>query len=173
MIEANSIEYYLGSFILYTFIALGVLYLTYWLVSGKRGSNASAGASGLSQDTDHPELGIESSLALSPVQSVYVIRNGDERFLVSNSNNTVSLLSRLEPVSALERLSKTPDAETGDALTASQPWYQPHAQEENYQQHPVRRLFRDQRAGTMVGGNGFQERFLSSIRWLIASRTGK
>lgn len=79
---------YLAHFIVYFLAMIGIIILALYVyqkfnigtVGGKRANN----------------LKIEDSLSLSPRKTLYVIRNGNERFLIAGDLERTTLISKLE-----------------------------------------------------------------------------
>jgi hypothetical protein len=160
---------YLGSFLLYTLLAIGIIYLAYWYTAGRRNTSNPVQTENEADNTDLPRLEIESVLNLELNKNLYVIRNGDERFLVSTSDDETSCLSRLEPVTALQTLPPpqyehydNPENRISDTGSShsEKPWYH-----NTVSLPPIERKL-PQKLST----GGFTKQLLHSIQWLIRSR---
>ncbi len=99
MFEYGTLGYYLGSFILYTVGAIGVIYgIFLYLKKNPNGLPLQFPKKSVhSQQT----LRVESVLSLEARKNLYVVCSGQERFLIATSMEGTQLLSRLEPTTAL------------------------------------------------------------------------
>lgn len=79
---------YLSNFIVYFFAMVGIIILALWVY--KKFNMQSAGIK-----SKHL-LKIEDCLALSPRKTLYVIRNGSEKFLIAADMERTTLISKLE-----------------------------------------------------------------------------
>lgn len=141
---------YLGSFVLYTLGAVALIYGAYWYARRSTGGLIS-GASKQS-DPQVPALEVETTLALDPRKTLYVIRSGQERFLLAASGDDTQLLSRLESVAVKQPADvEIPIVEETPRL---EPWYAiPQPSRPAAQQAET-----------------FGSRFVKSVQWLVASR---
>ena len=102
---------YLGSFIFYTLLVIGFLYAVYFYLKKNPGILTFSKTFVHSKTESNPlALVIESRIALEPRKTVYVLRSGEERFLVSTAGEHTHLLSKLETV-ALHSPEKITQAE--------------------------------------------------------------
>jgi flagellar biogenesis protein FliO len=140
---------YLGSFVMYTLLTVGAIYGVFWY-SRKATGGASIGSNSTTGGTQDPLI-LESTLPLEPNKTLYVIRTGAERFLLSSTAEGTQLLSKLEsvPAPAAEPVVAAPPAEPKVDL----PWYATE---------PPRLV--------TLRRQGFGERFVKSIQWLVSSR---
>lgn len=147
--HSGALWHYLGSFVLYTLGAIGLIYGIYWYARRTSGGLLSGAGKGNAQ---LPTLQVESTLPLDPRRTLYVIRSGSERFLISAAGDDTSLLSRLEPIQSEESL----EAEIPVVMETErlEPWYA---------SSPVVR-------STPVPSAGLGARFVQSLQWLVASR---
>lgn len=140
---------YLGSFVFYTLATVGVIYGVYWYT--RRTSGGMAAAAAAKAEEGQPKLELESTLALEPSKNLYVIRSGNERFLLATTAEGTQLLSRLDnvpaevPVEVAETVAEEPKS--------PKPWYA---------SEPPAVLARP--------NNGLGARFVQSVQWLVASR---
>lgn len=134
---------YLGSFVLYTLGAVGLIYAAYWYAR----RSIMPAASPSQADAPQFPLAIEATLGLEPHKTLYVIRSGDERFLISVSGESTQLLSKLEtPISANSEIPVVPETQR------LEPWF---AQHQAVSQKPQSTL---------------SSRFIQSVQWLVSSR---
>lgn len=146
--HTGALWHYLGSFLLYTLGAVALIYGAYWYA--RRSTGMLPGAV-KKADPQLPALEIESTLALEPRKTLYVIRSGQERFLLAASGESAELLSRLEPVATEEPVPvEIPVVEETPRL---EPWYA--------LQQPSR---------PPVSSETFGSRFVKSVQWLVSSR---
>ncbi|MCR5265842.1 MAG: flagellar biosynthetic protein FliO [Cyanobacteria bacterium RUI128] len=90
---------YLAHFIVYFLAMIGIIILALYVyqkfnigtVGGKRANN----------------LRIEDSLSLSPRKTLYVIRNGNERFLIAGDLERTTLISKLENGAGVNEYERT------------------------------------------------------------------
>jgi flagellar biogenesis protein FliO len=164
MAHSGSLLHYLGSFILYTLLAIGVIYAVY-CYARKHSGNLFLGV----KKSANPKarLEIESVLALEARKNLYVVRSGHERFLVATSMEGTQFLSRLESADAPAAQALRPEAPQAQAEpTVQPPWYtQPEALPEEPRQDELGK------SGATKPGEGFGARFAQSLQWLVASRT--
>ena len=98
MMTNGTLWHYLGSFILYTLLAIGFIYVAYWYA--RRHSGQWLLRHGKRPAAEAPRLEVESTLTLEARKNLYVIRSGGERFLIATSMEGTQFLSRLEPAEA-------------------------------------------------------------------------
>lgn len=150
---------YLGSFILYTLFAIGMIYAAYWYMR-KNG----AGLLAKKPTMAGRKLEIESVLSLEARKNLYVVKSGSERFLIATSMDGTQFLSRLESTGSPAAV-ETPAAIPAGTMTLdtaapqSAPWYQTPEPETETASKP---------AG--LGGR-LMKNMGQSMQWLIASRT--
>ncbi|WP_303672546.1 flagellar biosynthetic protein FliO [Vampirovibrio chlorellavorus] len=147
MNHTGALWQYLGTFVLYTLGAVGLIYGAYWYA--RRSSGLLSGGS-TKVDPQVPTLQVESSLPLDPRNTVYVIRSGSERFLIAASGEETNLLSKLEPVASEVTVEEIPVVTETERL---EPWFAP----------PVV-------PRTVPRRQGFGARFAQSIQWIVSSR---
>ncbi len=85
---------YLGSFILYTLLAIGLIYAVFCFTRSRAGSFLGLGTPVIKGR--RAKLQIESILGLEPRKNLYVVRAGHERFLLATSIEETKLISRLD-----------------------------------------------------------------------------
>jgi flagellar biogenesis protein FliO len=152
--HTGALWHYLGSFVLYTLGAVALIYGAYWYA--RRSGRGALPDTTPNSQLQIPALEIESVLALEPQKTLYVIRSGQERFLVSSSGDNTTLLSRLEPV-------VTEPAEVSEEIPVVQetprlePWYA--------LQQPL-----NQSLSQPLKSETFGSRFIKSVQWLVSSR---
>lgn len=155
----SALWHYLGSFLLYTLVAIGVIYAAYWYTRRQ----STHWLNPLGEKKKSPlaalKLEMESSLALEPRKTLYVVRSGQERFLVSASAEKTDLLAKLEPLPPVVS-AKSIKTDAKIALAApkqvslpEKPWYT----------EPPRKV----RVASQLGVGA---RLMQSVRWLVASR---
>lgn len=169
---------YLGSFTLYTLLAIGMIYAAYWYVR-----KASGNGFGLLGKSVHPKtkLEVESVLSLEPRKNLYVVRAGQERFLIATGAENTHMLSKLETDTALAMqpmaapVPEAPAAEEVPVVTevvvnaaqVTSPWYtQPEAPVEL----PFTKTAQSFKPGPALAG-AVGNRLLQSVRWVLSSRT--
>jgi flagellar biogenesis protein FliO len=119
MVDSGAtIWHYLASFALYTLLAVGVIYAAYFVI---RRNPALGNLAGLqfpkSSAQSQQGLRVESILPLEARKNLYVVRSGQERFLIATSLEGTQLLSRLVDADEAEQ----PEGQ----LTAEQPSVEP------------------------------------------------
>jgi hypothetical protein len=162
MEHSGSLLHYLGSFILYTLLAIGVIYAVY-CYARKHSGNLFLGMKKASDPK--ARLEIESVLALEARKNLYVVRSGHERFLVATSMEGTQFLSRLESTGApavAEPIQQTPPVL--QEATVQPPWY-------TRPEEPATLPSEPEKSGATKPGEGFGARFVQSLQWLVASRT--
>ena len=144
--HTGTLWHYLGSFVLYTLLAIGCIYAAYcYFRKSPGGSMLPLGRK--AEKADPNKLTLESVLPLEPRKTLYVVRSGPERFLISASGDDTALLSKLEPVpSVVEILDMVPED------TSDRPWY-------------------TERPNLRVRKQTMGERFRQSVQWLVSSRS--
>lgn len=154
MIQSGpTIWHYLGSFILYTLVAIGFIYAAYWYARKNSGNLLGGARKPVNPKT---KLEIESVLALEVRKNLYVVRSGNERFLIATSMEGTQFLSRLE-TTAMPVIQEVPSesAEIPVEGTVAPPWYS-----------------RPEETPDETAAKGtFGSRFMQSVQWLISSRT--
>lgn len=96
--NGGGLWHYLGSFMFYTLAAIGLLYAAYWQIKKNPGL-LTFSKNGISSKES---LQVESFLALEARKNLYVIKAGNERFLLSTSPEGTQFLSRLETATTPE-----------------------------------------------------------------------
>lgn len=86
---------YLVNFSIYTMAMLGLIFFA--IVVYKKFFQC-----GFSNSTKSKLLQIEESMTLSPRKTLYVVRAGQERFLIASDVDKTSLISKLEPGSRIQ-----------------------------------------------------------------------
>jgi flagellar biogenesis protein FliO len=150
--HTGSLWHYLGSFILYTLLAIGAIYGAYWYARRATGSLIPGLPNRKPVEEDPLKLTIESTLALEPRKTLYVIRSGEERFLIAASGETTQILSKLESPKQPE-----PEPEVISLpmeRPVERPWYAEAPK-------PV----------IVPRKTGFGTRFVQSVQWLVSSRS--
>jgi hypothetical protein len=166
MVHSGSLLHYLGSFILYTLLAIGVIYAVYCYARKHSGTLFL----GVKKNADpKARLEIESVLALEARKNLYVVRSGHERFLVATSMEGTQFLSRLESTGAPvipEPVQQAPPIL--QEATVQPPWY---TQTQTRPEEPATLSSESKKSGATKPGEGFGARFVQSLQWLAASRT--
>lgn len=155
--QTGTLWHYLGSFVLYTLLAIGLIYAAYFYTR-KHGAGLLPFSRRSGAGRPRNKLAIESVLPLEPRKNLYVVRVGAERFLLSTSMEGTQFLSRLESDSVEAQVPvgvSLPDA-SAEAL-AAQPWYTQASA------HP------DEMTMTSPGMGA---RLMQSMQWLMAARSG-
>lgn len=170
---------YLGSFTLYTLLAIGMIYAAYWYV--RKASGNGFGLLRKATDTK-ARLEIESMLSLEPRKNLYVVRAGQERFLIATGAENTHVLSKLDaemaiaaqPVATMtEEAALVPEeppvvAEVVvNAAQASSPWY---TQPEGPVELPFTKTAPEFKPDTMSAGT-MGNRLMQSVRWVLSART--
>jgi hypothetical protein len=158
--ENPSLSHYLMNFMLYTLGAVGLIYAAFWYIrqqvgkTQKQPHNESPPEAAALESAAPPSmplgvgtgLEIESVLPMESQQTLYVLRAGRERFLLSVSGEKTNLLSRLE------------NAAVEETSGAQLPWFTvPPA---------------EQQAVTNAPKLTASSRLVESIRWLVSARSG-
>jgi flagellar biogenesis protein FliO len=146
---------YLGSFVLYTLAAVALIYVAYWYARRSTGG-VLPDTSKNSSSSQIQTLEIESTLALEPQKTLYVIRSGKERFLVASSEDDMTLLSRLDPVFT-EQVEVPEEIPVVQETPRLEPWYALQQPLNQSLSHPLK-------------SDTFGSRFLKSVQWLVSSR---
>ena len=150
--QTGTLWQYLGSFVLYTLLAIGMIYAAYFYTRKHAGN-----LPGFIRRPGMPKqkLEIESVLALEPRKNLYVVRSGHERFLLSTSMDGTQFLSRLEsaehPETALEPAAASASS---NVVPMEKPWYAQPPESASAQP-------------------GMGARLVQSMQWLIAARSGR
>ncbi len=146
--------HYLGLFMAYTMLAIGAIYAVYWYL--RRHAGGGGMLFGARRLESEKKLEVESMMPLEARKNLYVIRSGNERFLIATSLESTQFLSRLEPLE-----SAPAPAATRAGEEAPPPSGQPL--------QPILETAPQPARLTPVEG-GFGARMLASLRWLAASR---
>lgn len=147
--EASGVLHYLGLFTLYTLLAIGAIYGVYWYL---RKSGASGMLPFAKKSVGGQKLEIESMMPLEARKNLYVIRSGNERFLIATSVESTQFLSRLETTPGPETAPAPRERETPANL--SLPGEEPRR--DPAELAPVE--------------SGFGARLMHSLRWIVSSR---
>lgn len=155
------LTHYLINFSLYTLGAIALIYAAYGYVRrrlglGSRGAGVDAESPAESKPAENAspsssgggDLMLESVLALEEKKTLYVVRTGQERFLIGAGDEDVQCLARLK-----DAASKSASA------TDKTPWY-------TEVPPPAASVEGDAKAR-------FSERMTQSLSWLITSRAPK
>jgi len=144
----------------YTLTAIGMMYAVFYYLRNKVKSPQKASiiseAETMADTPVIPQLPlgmgtgleVESVLPMENQQSLYVLRAGRERFLISVSGDKTTLLSKLESASV-----ETP------ATTADLPWFK--APDPQAPQEPI-----------YTPKASASQRFMKSLEWLVSARSG-
>jgi len=158
--QSSSLSHYLLSFMFYTLTAVGMMYAVYYYLRNKVKKPQSAPSmSEIESAPDAPVvphlplgigtgLEVESVLPMENQQSLYVLRAGRERFLISVSGDKTTLLSKLESASVetVKAAADLPWFKAPEAPSVQEPVYTPKA--------------------------SASERFMQSLQWLVSARSG-
>lgn len=169
--HGHTLSHYLMNFILYTLGAIALMYAAYGYTRRRLGLDKDKSSEAAATEAAAPSapapsgaLLVESTLGLEENKTLYVVKAGNERFLIATSGDSTQCLSRLEnePV----KVSASPvSATNGAAATATNgaaiPWF---TELQNAQANA---------AGDNKAATGFSERVLQSLRWLAVSRSPK
>jgi flagellar biogenesis protein FliO len=150
MSHTGTLWQYLGSFLMYTLMTIGLIYGVFWYTRKAGGASAAVPKA---EEAQGDALALESALPLEPNKTLYVVRSGSERFLISATGEGTQLLSRLESVPtpvAAEPVAVDPVEPKVDL-----PWYATVPS-------PTRMVTMPRRS--------FGQRFVQSVKWLVASR---
>lgn len=140
---------YLGSFVLYTLGAVGLMYGAYWY------ARRSIAATSPTAPAEAPNaMVLESSLSLEPQKTLYIVRIGEERFLMATTAEGLQLLSKLEKETPLVPEVDIPVVQETPRL---EPWYASAGQQVTLPVLPRRT-------------ESFGSRFIKSVQWLVSSR---
>lgn len=140
---------YLGSFVLYTLGAVGLMYGAYWYARRSIVNAAPA------TPVEAPNaMVLESSLSLEPQKTLYIVRVGEERFLISTTAEGLQFLSKLEKEILLVPEAEIPTVRETPRL---EPWYANAGQQVALPVMPRRT-------------ETFGSRFIKSVQWLVSSR---
>ncbi len=85
---------YMGNFIVYLFAMIGIIIFALYVY--KKFNVSSIGVK------RNKSLCVEDALSLSPRKTLYVVRNGNERFLIAADMERTTLISKLEEQSSPE-----------------------------------------------------------------------
>ena len=153
--HTGTLWHYLGSFTLYTLLAIGMIYGAYWYTRRHLGKPAVTAAP--VEESEEVPLAIESSLPLEPQKTLYVIRSGNERFLLSSTGENLQFMSALESVPTLPEPMPEPMPMEEPAIEDA-PWFS-----KTDAPKPV----------ATTPPPSFGSRFIQSVQWLVTSRSGK
>jgi len=157
--HTGSLGQYLWNFLLYTLTTIGLIYGVYWYT--RKASGKAAIAMPEAPPVTSESLVLESALSLEPQKTLYVVRSGSERFLLSATGDQTQLLSKLEPAYAPAfAVPVTEEAPEPPAPRVDLPWY---ADQPVRMQAPPPPVIRRP--------SGFGSRLVQSIQWLVSSRT--
>jgi hypothetical protein len=160
--DSPALSHYLTNFVFYTLIAVALIYWSFWYLRQKMGKAQNLPHPGPPVSDDAPPstpnmplglgsgLEVESVLPLENQQSLYVLRAGRERFLMSISGDKTTLLSKLESASMEDLLQASGGAQL--------PWFKTPKPEES---PPV-----------SVPRPSASQRFMQSLNWLVSARSG-
>ena len=159
MTHSGTLWHYLGSFILYTLLAIGFIYAAYWAARKHSGNLIPAITKNSRSKT---RLEVESRLTLEARKNLYVIRSGHERFLVATSADGTQLLSRLETDEALKNTVIQSQTEQDPIIGPAEPspWYT----------HTTENTGSGTSTQGALDGNGLGSRFMQSVQWLLSAR---
>jgi len=123
----NALGHYLGSFALYTLLAVGVLYLLFWLIKTNPHLRQYLGRSAMAQSRqpngglqqwlmgrlipnaqggkgsvhlDSPLLQVEATVVLEPQKTLYVVRADNQRWLIASTLDALTVLAPLNPANS-------------------------------------------------------------------------
>jgi hypothetical protein len=186
--HTGMIWHYLGNFLLYTLLTVGILYGVYWYLKKSPLIAAKTPVAPSADPTpETPQLETESVLGLEPGKTLYVVRSGTERFLMATTADGIQLLSSLSTTSATISAPASTEASDTENTSAT-------SEEETYQEEPeptsepaVEIPWFTQRVPANVSesdtgetpssngntpkkSNGIGNRFLQSVQWLVSSR---
>ena len=85
---------YMGNFVVYLMAMMGIIVLALWVYK-----KFNVGALGFKHRNS---LRVEDTLSLSPRKTLYIVRNGKERFLIAGDLERTTLISRLEDGEEIE-----------------------------------------------------------------------
>jgi Flagellar biosynthesis protein, FliO len=169
--HGHTLSHYLMNFILYTLGAIALMYAAYGYTRRRLGldkdkaavgSDATAVAAAAPPQMPPGVLLVESTLGLEENKTLYVVKAGNERFLIATSGDSTQCLSRLE--NEPKPVASPVTAITGAVTTsngAAIPWFT------ELQRTP------DAAVEGNAAGSGFSDRVLQSLRWLVVSRSPK
>ncbi len=149
--QSDLLGHYLFNFILYTMGCIGFIYAIFWYVRRKMGLNA---APAPVTEQAFP-LVMESCAQLDHHQLLYVIRAGNERFLMSVAPDSTQLLAKLENA-------EPPNPIAGVFST------EPSVQAPWYSERPTGVTLQ-----TPLQGSAWKRRLMDSVRLLAESRLRK
>lgn len=162
--HTGTLWHYLGSFVLYTLLAIGMIYAAYWYARRHSGGLLGLGAKSATNPASH--LAIESSLTLDPRKSIHIVRAGHERFLIATTLEGTQLLSRLEPApvpeSPVVQSAVAPESEL-KATEVVLPFAGPEPGLVSKAPQMATAPFKS--AATRMGA-----RMVQSVQWLLAAR---
>ena len=90
---------YMGNFIVYLLAMIGLIILALFVYK-----KFSAGNFGIKSNHS---LKVEDALSLSPRKMLYIVREGNERFLIAADMDRTSLISKLESLPVVEQPRRT------------------------------------------------------------------
>lgn len=159
--HTGSLWHYLGSFVGYTLLAIGLIYGAYWFLRKQPNNWLTGTAFQKTGDAKKALLEVEANLALEPRKNLYVVRAGQDRFLISTTMEQTQCLAKLTeenelstlPVSAAFGEIKTESPEEKVTL----PWFAKDA----FEEAPNRRN---------VSKPGLGARLAQSVQWLLETR---
>ncbi|HEY9746149.1 MAG TPA: flagellar biosynthetic protein FliO [Oculatellaceae cyanobacterium] len=147
--QTSNLWPYLGSFVGYTLLAVGMIYATYWFLKRKPMKWLTGPA--FQKTAKAALLEVEANLALEPRKTLYIVRAGQERFLISTTMEQVQCLARLEPEDASAESSVEENVQQEQVTL---PWFA-----KNEADSPVRQP-----------KSGFGARMMQSVQWILETR---
>lgn len=87
---------YLSNFIVYFLAMIGIIILALYVYKQFNISGIGSRRSNM--------LSVEDSLSLSPRKTLYIVREGNERFLIAGDLDRTTLISKLEPREAVQNV---------------------------------------------------------------------
>lgn len=163
--HTGTLWHYLGSFVGYTLFAIGLIYGAYWFLR-KNPNNWLAGPAFQKKVDDKKAalLEVEASLSLEPRKSLYVVRAGQDRFLISTTMEQTQCLAKLTDENELPELLALDDVKplgeeaekTESATRIELPWFAKGEPEEP--------------ASLVHANKGFGARLAQSVQWLLDTR---
>lgn len=154
-----SLWQYLGSFVGYTLFSIGLIYAAYWFLRKQPNWLTGTAFQKNTTTTVAPKslLEVEANLALEPRKTLYIVRAGHERFLISTTLEQTQCLAKLteeDEDSPAPVMSELKPEKVEERVTL--PWFAKEEQPESPRPNATK--------------PGFGARLVQSMQWLIETR---
>jgi flagellar biogenesis protein FliO len=161
--HTGTLWHYLGSFVGYTLFAIGLIYGAYWFL--RKTPNNWFAQTAFQKKPDSKKaalLEVEANLALEPRKNLYIVRAGQDRFLISATMEQTQCLAKLTAESDVSSLPVELDELKQEKAAAKPetielPWF-------------AREDAQDTAERGHAGKPGLRTRLAQSVLWLLDTR---